>query len=801
MKLSTRHVNQQEYRVVAALDTETRNCADLRVSLPVCWQIGYNGGVRPEDTDPDKIEISIVRTYPDLYKHLAKIARDGARGKYAPVIMVQNLAYDLHFLMGYLDTLAGAGYEIGCCFKSSIKPLNIKIMRGNVCMLCFWDTLSFSGMSLAKMGRQCGYQKAVGDWDYSLSRTPETELTREEEHYATEDIRVMFAWLRFYLSLNPEIEPAELGTHILTKTSVVRYKCRQAAKGATFKDEKGRKRRVYQSFLELCESQLPKDETEYNLMIKSTSAGWTFTAARAAGSTFEHVKKYDARSMHPSHMLSHYYPINFEHVTDPEKAMYIFDKCICTSRERLLANWYRPFEFAFAARVRFVNLRYRRDTVYERDEIALHGQGLFKDYECQDLQFADDESSVAEVNRINNLGWGNIVENPTYEFGKLIAADSVTLTLNELNAWVHSRVYEWDAYEILGMVATANYTKPPDFVVRSVAMMLERKSVVKDILRTGEGEMHDWIPESAYRALIDAPDSAEAKAYYMSVKSDLNSLYGMFATNEAKRTISYIAGSNTFGYTSNAGMENLPKVPKAWYQFGLRIAAWSRVQQACAMEILAPVCDTFINGDTDSFAFETHATFDEIEEILKPLHSVISHAMEYVTDRANIDTNLIEGLGLYEVDARPDKYCAVANKRYAYTTDSNTVIHVASAGVPTASVKAALDLELQAHDFSTSVIRALGYNCTYVGKLSGFRAQVKPEWNETLQVDYPCTDYKNNEYIYKAGQPVGTYIYETDKILGYAYDSDHARACSNAGTDLQPMHFYEMTVDGQVKEY
>jgi hypothetical protein len=175
--------------------------------------------------------------------------------------------------------------------------------------------------------------------------------------------------------------------------------------------------------------------------------------------------------------------------------------------------------------------------------------------------------------------------------------------------------------------------------------------------------------------------------------------------------------------------------------------------------------------------------------------------MAFVTSRAKIRADLLEGLGAYEVDCMPDVYCAVANKRYAYTDHSNTVIHVASAGVPVKSVRAALEHELQYEEFDAATIRALGYNVTYVGTLSGFKAQSKPEWIERLIEPVTIVDYKGMPYTYVAGETVGTYLRETDKILGYGYEGDYLKCCGNAKVAPWPMHRYELTGDGNVKEY
>ena len=69
------------------------------------------------------------------------------------------------------------------------------------------------------MGRTCGLAKALGDWDYNLTRTPETPLTADEMHYAARDVQVIPAYLRYLIEANEWLEPDMLASTVLTKTS------------------------------------------------------------------------------------------------------------------------------------------------------------------------------------------------------------------------------------------------------------------------------------------------------------------------------------------------------------------------------------------------------------------------------------------------------------------------------------------------------------------------------------------------------------------------------------------------------
>ena len=791
----------KENRIVGALDTESSTFETPRGlrSVAVTFQIGWTGGDPVQTCDVDAVQVSVIRHQEQLGPILAPIILHGIKNNYTPVIAVHNLAYDLRYLMGYLELAYTGGYDIECCFKSSIKPLNVQIMKDDSPVLVFWDTLTFSGMSLEKMGRQTGREKAVGSWDYNLARHARTVLTPDELNYSKQDIYALLEWLKFWCSLTPEINTGELGTRILTKTSVVRSKCREIASRLQGRRKSGKKFTVYGDYLATCARELPASELEYSLMIRSTSAGWNFTASRGAGVAFSNVFKYDATSMHPSHMVSHYYPVSFEPLEDMEAAAFLFSTVCGKTVENVIAHWVRPFEYAFNGRFAFHNLRVRKGTLFERDGIVLHGSGLFSNYESRFADL-DDESSNREFNFINEAGYANYAKDPVYLFGKLVSASVVIISLNELNAWVHSQVYEWDSFEVLAMSATASYKRPPDYVPVSVGEMVTRKQIVKKLMRGADIDKPAWMPESAYTSLKEDPDGQEAKDYYMLVKADLNSLYGMFATNEFRQSIDYIPEGNTFDYDGPRGFENAPEKPKAWYQFGMRIAAWSRVQQCIALMLLDDMglVKCTINGDTDSFAFEGYSCVDhaDVLETLEPLHEAINNAIGFCSVTPFTDSKPFDGLGLYTVDCVPDLYCAVANKRYAYLTDEGTKIHVASAGVPTSSIKRALEYELsQGERFDVATIKTLGYGVEYVGKLSGTKARTIPEWGEVLEEPLKVSDYTGATYVYPETTYVGLALVDTSKELGNNYPLDYQVCCANANIDMMPKRHYELVTN------
>lgn len=776
----------QTTRLAAVFDTETANIPRLTRSLLVSCQLSRVSrktdfaSLRPSD-----VRTELMRSVFDAYEEFDDIIAEYFSGSLheCPVVMVHNLAYDIHFLMDYLTRHEMLGHHVDCCFKTSIKPLTVTIKDGDRILLIFWDTLSFSGKSLKRMGEECGVAKGCGEWDYDKVRHLGTELTAEEEHYALQDTVIPWFWLKQWLEMNPEVSADQLAKPILTKTSVVRYKCKQLGmEGGDYGKTK------YDRYLECCKRELPKTAVDYNLMLKATSAGWTFTAGNSAGITFENAAKYDATSMHPSHMVTHRYPCDF-HTIDNKTGMMFFERVTTRLLEEVLGSWEQPFDSAFNGRFMFINLRPRKHSIFERDNLMLHGSALFGDYIATEEE--DNYLASMEVNEVNAAGYSNVVVNPVYSFGKLVSADVCIITLNELNAWVHARVYDWDSVTCTSCSGTSAYRKPPEYVKMSVETMLERKKVVKDAMHCKMPEKRpEWVPAFVFEEWERGEaDGEQTKAFYKAVKADLNSLYGMFATNECKEKIVYSDGD--FIRDGIRGMEAMPEKPKAWYNFGLRIAAWSRVQQCIAMQLLtdAECASRFINGDTDSFSFEKSQRFCAglVWDALRPLHEAIDDAL--VSNGCVAEC--FNGLGAYMVDCEPSEYCAVGNKRYAYIEDGR--LHVASAGVPNKSVEYAICKELgEGRTFSEAVVYGVGYLAEYSPELSGTKYKAQPEYTERLEDDHPVTDYRGDVYVYPMGEQVGIFLAETEKTIGEGFEEDYRKCCENADIEYRGRHVYRL---------
>lgn len=277
-------MERKPYKIIGAYDSETTNI-DIdgnHIAFPILHQLGLLDGTDLIDITPENVEahidIELYRHAFELYERLDEIVY--ARSAYVPVILCHNLAFDMYGLSPWLSR-----HDVRVLAKSARKPITFTIRdeSGNPALV-IWDTLIFSQQGLERMGKDCGYDKGVGEWDYDLIRTPSTVLTGDEIDYAKRDIYTLITWLAWWLKRNPDIKAEKLGLNVVTKTGIVRER-----RHVRFSELKGHgmKRNVGHYWLMRCRMEQAKSDDELFTMLAATRGGFTFCASTAASVPFE----------------------------------------------------------------------------------------------------------------------------------------------------------------------------------------------------------------------------------------------------------------------------------------------------------------------------------------------------------------------------------------------------------------------------------------------------------------------------------------------------------------------------------
>lgn len=757
------------YKIVGAYDSETTNYDDAgkKIAFPILHQVGMLHDVDLLDVTPenvaDAVNISMFRDTLDLYAFFDDLIASDL--DYIPVIMCHNLSFDIYGLSVWLSR-----HDVKVLAKSERKPITFTINdEEGQPALVIWDTLIFTQQSLERMGEDCGYSKGVGEWDYSLIRTPNTPLTEAEIDYACRDIYTLFAWFGWWLRRNPDIAPERLGLNVVTKTGIVRERRR-----VRFSDLKSSKLHdsVGQYWLKQNMFELPTTDDELYTMMAATRGGLTFCSSVNASipydleGTSKIIAGYDATSQHPAQLVSHLYPVKFK-----KRPAYVLDAAFRliqkTTRERILDLWAQPFGVAFYACFEFVNLRPKAGSIFEKCGILPLASARYRTKE----QVEYDEDNGDKVNYANEMRYKDYTDSAkdaVCAFGKLVSASKARVFITELTAWEICQAYDFDEVRAISGYSTGRFVKPTDMDVISVMQFYKAKNEFK-IAREHFFE-HNTIENG--RLLEDlgiAPaivlgmesgtiSDIDVDATYMGLKADLNAIFGISCSNQFRRPT--VLTNSGITYTGEFGIVNAPKTPKVWYQFGQRIVGWSRIAQICAMELVMEHADTIINGDTDSI--KVLCDLDELPNISKKL-GILSNAIdkgkhEVCTRVRSAYPKLydpLEEIGYYVQEFDADRFCASWNKAYAMQQvdkrDNKRHFSFTMAGIPTRRRTTKLSSFLGVNgladrlyslgwSFADVVNVFLGFNVTYAYDVLRLNGRTFPQWADGVMLD--ITDYR-----------------------------------------------------------
>lgn len=778
---------RKPYRIIGAYDSETTNIVGSSIfAFPIVHQLGILS-IPVQDVSADNVEdsttIYMYRHALDLYGKLAQIVE--TEYDYVPVIACHNLAFDMYGLAPFFEN-----YDVRVLAKSQRKPITftIKDESGNA-RLVFWDTLVFSGQSLKRMGEDAGFSKAVGKWDYTLIRTPETPLSDDEIIYAKDDIYTLLVWLSWWLGQNPDIEPEKLALNVVTKTGVVRER-----RKLRFSNLKNGRYNVGRHWLFMNRTQAPKSDDELFTMQAATRGGFTFCASKTASIPFELegtgqiCAAYDATSQHPAQMVSHRVPINFRE-TSAKVLELIFNLIGKVSVNDVLKKWSKPFTSALYAAFTFTKLRPRKGSIFEKHGIYPLASARFKSSENFEMN-EDNGDMISQDENRRKKGYADTAINPVFAFGKLVSADECTLYITELAAWEIWQAYEWDEVKAEHGYFTGRFVRPCDMAVISVMQFYQAKNEFKaargEYLKTGTITNGEKLVTLGFPVSLVADmregclSRNDLEAAYLSTKANLNALFGIEASNEYRRDT--VLTSSGIEYTGEMGICNKPKNPKAWYQYGQRIVGWSRIAQICTMTLADPHVTHIVNGDTDSVKFiMQEENLDKLNHALERLGRAIDWGKSDNCYRAKAQYPLLydplEGIGHYVQEFTTRYFCAAWNKAYCELESGKFSFTLA--GIPSRDVyikNDAGELELFAKrldgvaddlfsrgaSFGQICDVLLGYNVTYTHDVTGLNARKFPEWGELTNTR--VTDYLGNETL--VIEPAALALYPMPKTIG-----------------------------------
>ena len=691
--------DKKGFRVVGVFDTETTNIeitpGEWR-AFPVLYICNDLRGVELTDYSPDcpGEDIRLYRHDWEFHAWVNDLIQYGIDNDLVPVIAAYNLAFDLQSVIYELTK----GRECKALARSSTNIYTLDIIEDGEPVLRFWDSFHLETGGLSQMGRICGFGKASGDWNYSLIRTPDTELTDEEIGYARRDVQVIPAYMRYLLDTGQVADAREFGHRIITKTSIVRQMARYEIGALRADTGSGNSTTIRWLFEGRCKRELPYSYECYALRKACFRGGFTFTAAATASTIRRNVSSFDVTSMHHLYINGRRVPVDFLPASiDTLKTAcnYIMNR----SLEAVLRRYDCPFAHMVNVVIEFENIRLKRGSVFERSGIALLAAGKFSDRERDALDFEPDVRNVVAENMIRAAGFHDTADGAVFAFGKLVSADRARIHLTELELWNVAQVYEWDSYEVITGEHTIKSAIPPDYVSLQSNVLYRRKNDAKHINAAYEGApYHGSIPDTIPSAIADElragtmdPDTF-SNWYGVSVKGSYNGIYGTQAQDQLRPD--FVVSDGEFEIEESSKLtpdnffERLPDRSSVLYTYGARIVGGSRMHLVIGMMLLDRVFGDRIQvlgGDTDSYkiAHPKSVKPEDIVQAFAPLHEAADRAIGVCQQR--IRSNYPElaadfsDLGHFDYEGTQDVHFEAWNKARVSFTDGKA--HITCAGL------------------------------------------------------------------------------------------------------------------------
>lgn len=787
-------MKRKKFKIAAIFDTETTNIgegAETR-AYPILYIFNDMRNMSVEEYNPDADDVRFYRHTGEALMYIDDLITYGTAHDFIPIIAAYNLMFDMQTLM--LELAQSYAIEVNAQTGTSVYTLDLCVDGNVVCR--FWDTFYLEMGGLRAMGETCGLPKAVGDWDYTLVRTPETPLTDDELFYARRDVQVIPQYLQWLLRANHWLTSDMLGSRVLTKTSLVRQMARREIGGRRVTLQGGGKITLQRAFEVTCNQEFPKDYESYALRKACFRGGLTFTSAKTASVVVRNVASLDVTSMHHAFINGRRLPVKF--ASAPTDILQIAcERIAATSLEDVLSNYDDPFRTGLHVAVRFTNLRLRENTCFDTWGVAICPRSKFVKTLQADTDYSNNERAKTQENSVRARGYVDSAVNPTYAFGKLYRADECILHVNEVELWNVAQVYEFDEMHVLYGEATTKSIVPSDYVTLQSNMLFARKTDVKNLIKGyAEGVPYEAdIPESIPEGIAHDAKTGELsmkflQSYYGStVKGQFNGIYGTQAQDVMKADYRVtekgeLEVDKSTVCTPDNFAEKRPKTPRVLYTYGMRIVAGSRMHLLIAMMLIyrhfgARV--TVTGGDTDSLKIscDDDVSDEELLDVLKPLHNAIENAinntMRRVRNTAPDMASTLDHIGQFEVEdcggtTRYAEHVELWNKA-RISLDRKGLVHVTCAGLPRP------DGVYTIEDFIVDIMRTGRGFAETVQMSLGYDVLVDYEICHTLQRNRPhvwdryvgtVTDYRGATYHVDVPEaialyPAGRWLGESDK--------------------------------------
>lgn len=575
------------------------------------------------------------------------------------IIWVHNLAFEFSFIQHLFEWVNVFAID-------DRKPV-YAINTMGIEFRCSYILSGYSLKMVAKNLTTYKIEKLVGDLDYSLLRHSKTPLTDKELHYIINDGLVVNAYIQELLEQYNDFHKLPL-----TKTGFVRkYVRKECLYGGNANHKKSGTGKAYMKYHSLIETLTIPSLASYEQMKRVYSGGFTHANALYTGVVIDDVTSFDFSSSYPSVMINEKYPMSAPKLIQLKSIEEFKEYCKI---------------YCCMFDIRFYNIKPK--ITYD-NPISIS--------KCYDIK--------------------NSVENN----GRLVSADAITTSLNEVDYDYIKDYYTWDYCDIWNFRIMEKSYLPTPFV-KAILKLYADKTILK-----GSIDIDDIIR-------------------YMSSKQNLNGCYGMCVTDILQMNRKYENGewiNEAPNIKDVFDKYNSSKSRFLFYPWGLWVTSYARRNLLLSIQAVGK---DYLYSDTDSIKIRNA---DKHIKWINKYNDYVRYKLEKAMKYHKLDFELCEPstregdkrlIGIYDFDGFYKKFKTLGAKRYLYQSEDNKY-HLTCSGVSKSAIKY---LENKAKIDNISVFDEFTNNL-YIPKEETGK-------NIHTYIDYAMngylTDYLGNTYSY-----------------------------------------------------
>lgn len=400
---------------ICAFDIETTTLRDIKQSVMYVWQFAIENDL-----------VIIGRTWEE-FKKLVSILNTLARGNRI-IVFVHNLSYEFVYLSGIFQINNNDVFIMD----------SRKILRCDIGQLEFRCSYLLSNLSLKAFTERYNvvHQKIDGKlFDYSKQRFPWTPLTEIEKQYITNDVVGLIEAVHALMNLHDD----NIYTLPLTSTGLVRRVCREKVNekipvydkyGNPAIDKKGRELKVavYRKQIQKC---FPSYDV-FRMLRQEFRGGNTHANRYFSTEIIENVTSYDISSSYPSVQCNREYPVE-------------------------------PFE-----PIKNISMR-KIERLIEHNKAILFEVTLH-DVKLKYRYFPVPYIPLAKCRNLKGIRTDN---------GRILAADELTITVNDIDWKIITAEYEFSATATGGFRST--YGKLPKPIIDCNIEFYKQKTELRGV--------------------------------------------------------------------------------------------------------------------------------------------------------------------------------------------------------------------------------------------------------------------------------------------------------------------------------